>query len=297
MQKVFQLFVACLVVLAVQGQDDPCPPGYDYWPHFFCSYYYECTSDGPVVRFCDDPLFWNQHTTQCEPAVNVPECDGGTRDPSGTTVPVTGTTSTTTVGPTGTDTQPPVTTTTGNPNPNGNCTEGGTYNIPYPGDCSKYMTCTNFNLAPVVYECPSMTLFDPVVGECNLADLVECDAPNCPTSGVVHLPYFGNCSLYWICSDGDATLRQCPPGLIYDPDLTVCNIESQVDCPWNYRPLCPVKGIHNLPHEKSCNLYWSCRNGRMPSLRQCEAGFSFDSSMEECTIKSASNNKVGCGVD
>jgi hypothetical protein len=51
----------------------------DFWPHVFCSYYYECTSDGPVVQFCPNPQFWNQNKKECDDAENVPECEGGTR--------------------------------------------------------------------------------------------------------------------------------------------------------------------------------------------------------------------------
>jgi hypothetical protein len=117
---------------------------------------------------------------------------------------------------------------------------------------------------------------------------------------------FSNCSLYWICNDGDATLRECPPGLIYDPDLTTCNIETEVECPWsifmpNKKPLCPLGSTQNIPHSSECNAhtiklnyrvffypflvnstkYWFCQNGT-PKLKQCASGSFFHAIFGEC---------------
>ncbi len=48
-------------------------------------------------------------------------------------------------------------------------------------------------------------------------------------------------------------MRECPPGLIYDPDLTSCNIETEVDCPFNAlmmakKPFCPLGRNQSVPH-------------------------------------------------
>ncbi len=51
----------------------------DFWPHVFCSYYYECTPSGPEVRFCPNPQFWNHDKKECDEQENVPECQDGTR--------------------------------------------------------------------------------------------------------------------------------------------------------------------------------------------------------------------------
>jgi hypothetical protein len=42
--------------------------------------------------------------------------------------------------------------------------------------------------------------------------------------------FIANCSLYWLCTLGDANLRQCAPNLLFDPILGQCNIADLVDC-------------------------------------------------------------------
>jgi hypothetical protein len=78
-------------------------------------------------------------------------------------------------------------------------------------------------------QCPTGLVFDPNIEGCNYPDLVFC--PNlCPSDVVVNLPHNNNCSLYWLCVFGDPTLKQCAPGLLFDPTIGQCNVADQVEC-------------------------------------------------------------------
>jgi len=242
-----------------------------------CSIYYMCFGGNATVYNCFDPRpNYNPETNQC--SEEVEGCVGGTRPP---TTGMTTTTSLTTTTPT----TPQTSSTTSRP-PNGNCTEEGAYFIPYPGDCSKYMVCSNGVLLPEVHQCPPGTLFDPKIGECNLEANVECE-PTCPDSGTATFPHDRNCSLYWLCSMGVPSLRQCPPGLVFDPKLSTCNIQDAVFCP----NLCPPNETVNLPHSANCTLYWLCISGD-PALRQCPSGLLFDPVLGQCNLE----DEVDCSV-
>ena len=46
----------------------------------------------------------------------------------------------------------------------------------------------------------------------------------------VYVPHPYDCSLYFQCVDLSPTLMACPPGLYFDPTISVCNWPEFVDC-------------------------------------------------------------------
>merc|ERR1712066_167189 len=46
----------------------------------------------------------------------------------------------------------------------------------------------------------------------------------------VYVPHPYDCSLYFQCVGLSPTLMSCPPGLYFDPTITVCNWPEFVDC-------------------------------------------------------------------
>lgn len=121
-----------------------CPPiGEFYVPHPNCSLYYRC-DDGILFELrCADTLYWKQEIEECTFPSEVPECQGGTRDPTSPTIPTEEppepTQEVTTEEPIITTknpatSNPPEITTESEPGPI--CKDGGIYFVPYPGNCS-----------------------------------------------------------------------------------------------------------------------------------------------------------------
>lgn len=50
-----------------------------------------------------------------------------------------------------------------------------------------------------------------------------------PDQTVTH-PFDGNCSLYWECDGGEATLLVCPPGLWYNDVINSCDFPTGDVC-------------------------------------------------------------------
>merc|ERR1711942_334370 len=55
----------------------------------------------------------------------------------------------------------------------------------------------------------------------------------CPDSAdglTVFVPHPTDCSKYFACHGSRPILMECPPGLVFDPALNVCNYPQFVDC-------------------------------------------------------------------
>jgi len=55
----------------------------------------------------------------------------------------------------------------------------------------------------------------------------------CPDSAdglTVFVPHPEDCSLFYVCHGSTPVLMECPPGLVFDPSLSVCNYPHVVDC-------------------------------------------------------------------
>jgi hypothetical protein len=117
--------------------------------------------------------------------------------------------------------------------------------------------------------------------------------------------FSGNCSLYYLCVEGEENLMQCADGLLFDEELKKCNVADEVSCkvdttqppvtttevpstteqvPTTFLPPttedpgevnCPATGVDYLPHPTDCQKYYLCVDGT--GLEQvCADGLLFD---------------------
>jgi hypothetical protein len=52
----------------------------------------------------------------------------------------------------------------------------------------------------------------------------------CPATGVVLLPYPGNCAMYKYCIEGAETLYMCPEGMLFDTQERQCKDKDEAVC-------------------------------------------------------------------
>ncbi|XP_025113914.1 uncharacterized protein LOC112575957 isoform X1 [Pomacea canaliculata] len=105
----------------------------------------------------------------------------------------------------------------------------------------------------------------------------------CPQGqGQVFLPDpSGNCSRYLNCFNGEGSLSDCPPSLVFNPRNNICDWPASVQgcervaASDRYSSLCAVQpppGVQpgqafNVPHPSYCNGFLTCGNGQV--FRPC----------------------------
>ncbi|XP_021964186.1 uncharacterized protein LOC110859530 isoform X2 [Folsomia candida] len=121
-----------------------------------------------------------------------------------------------------------VITTTTTPNPEiitcQNKTDGM---YPHPYDCAMFIGCHNGELE--IFTCPVPLLFDPVASTCMPPHLVDCNI-SCVGKPDGVYPHGQDCSLFITCVSEILEVYRCPPPLLFDPILLVCNYPEFVDC-------------------------------------------------------------------
>jgi len=61
--------------------------------------------------------------------------------------------------------------------------------------------------------------------------LYNCQAFECPSAnGIFADPSDKTCHRYYICANGNPTEYNCAPGTVFDPNLQICNFESNYQC-------------------------------------------------------------------
>ena len=61
---------------------------------------------------------------------------------------------------------------------------------------------------------------------------VQCPNPN----GIFADPSDPTCKRYYICANGSPHEYNCPAGLVFDPNVSICNYESNYQCGDGPRP-------------------------------------------------------------
>jgi len=217
------VFLLVSITALVHGNEDPfkCPSPGGAFPHpERCELYYECIENDATLKKCPDTQYFDlvysgcnwDYLTDCQDRVT----------------------------PT-----PPPGDTTENPGDGFQCPQpGGAF--PHPLLCEVYYICTEN--VPKRHVCPATQLFDLKYSGCNWEQYVDCgdrirptnSAPgpgttsqpgdfDCPASdGLFANPK--DCTSYYSCAGFYATLMNCPPGLHFAIENTVCNFPAQVDC-------------------------------------------------------------------
>jgi hypothetical protein len=163
-----------------------------------------------------------------------------------------------------------------------NSDDGWSVLLPHPYDCSKFFICDSVHVGHEM-DCPNGLQFDPEAEVCDWADVVNCVNPThpthphpthttpltsttsteppttttsdgihvvCPPSGdglAVFVPHPFDCSKYFMCHGLNGIAMTCNDNLQFDPELNVCNYESEVHCvntPCPTRPTRPTDPTH-----------------------------------------------------
>nr|CBM69262.1 venom protein Ci-23c [Chelonus inanitus] len=116
------------------------------------------------------------------------------------------------------------------------CSESTQSQYPYPEDCTKYIQCNNGQAA--VLNCGPGSNFNPKTHQCdssyvkqdchNLADSQETLRMFCKNviNGPISHPF--DCSKFIECSSAMSTIKNCPPGLVYNSKIKVCDWPTSV---------------------------------------------------------------------
>ncbi|KAK9718351.1 Chitin binding Peritrophin-A domain [Popillia japonica] len=78
----------------------------------------------------------------------------------------------------------------------------------------------------IFYVCCAILLALPLVKSDPVG---ECPAENGEYD--VLLPDSSDCAIFYKCNEGEAVVQDCPDGLAFNPELTVCDYPANVDCP------------------------------------------------------------------
>lgn len=96
--------------------------------------------------------------------------------------------------------------------------------------CATYIVCMNGVTYPN-NKCNGDFLFNAASQTCSYSGDVDCNY--CPTKAgvpVYNRAYPSLCSKYILCYGPTPVVRECAPGLQFDPVQERCNVASLVDC-------------------------------------------------------------------
>lgn len=133
---------------------------------------------------------------------------------------------------------------------------------------------------------------------------------------VVHHPHESDCTKFYKCDWGVRVLQSCPPGLHFNPTLSVCDWPSEAGCsgggggggdggvtppvsgtgpPGVADPRCNDNNeglVVHLPHENDCTKFYKCDWG-VAVLFACPANLHFNPTLSVCDWPS----EAGCSGD
>ncbi|XP_077287518.1 uncharacterized protein LOC143912161 [Arctopsyche grandis] len=199
-----------------------------------CSKFYYCEFGKPVEFNCPAGLHFNPTLSVCDWPLSA-GCKG-----VGTSTTTTTPTSTSTGGTSTTTGKPPL------------CPAVDGVNatlLPHESDCSKFYYC-EFG-KPVEFNCPAGLHFNPILSVCDWPLSAGCKTVGTTTTTPIptstttesvddvcsncdlNTRYWGdskNCSKYWFCVSGKRQSAICPPGLLFDRQISMCNLSSMVKC-------------------------------------------------------------------
>lgn len=215
--------------------------------------------------------------------------------------------------------------------PVGDCPEHDPANpvyLPDSEDCGFYYECSNGE--PVENNCPPDLEFSPSKHVCmdcegsgctasirhcssnppptttteeeqpttTLSFLVRDPTGDCPkhdTNETIFLADTQNCTIYYMCSNGKAIPRVCPPTTVFNPEVEICVSEIDYECPLGAEERtgklvrkpdgqCPDKDPGMpvyLADTEDCTIYYECSNG-VAVENVCPPGLAFNPTLHVC---------------
>ncbi|KAF9422501.1 hypothetical protein HW555_001899 [Spodoptera exigua] len=163
-------------------------------------------------------------------------------------------------------------------------------------NCNQFYDCTTGAL--VVRNCPPGLHFNPSLGVCDWPVNAKCDSSlNKNTKDVNEIcssvsdgvfVAHENCDQFYTCSEGKPVQHKCAPGLLFNPDIMICDWEKNVKCGDRMIPggekksdkVCSDSHYVVFAHE-NCNQFYDCTTGALV-VRNCPPGLHFNPSLEVC---------------
>ncbi|XP_063861437.1 mucin-2-like [Scylla paramamosain] len=103
---------------------------------------------------------------------------------------------------------------------------------------------------------------------------VECDCDCC-------LKPHDMCTKYYECvQSGEAVVRECSDGLVFNPHIENCDFPSNYQCPTT-PPVCECDCRY--PVEGECNAFYDCKDGE-PEKKYCPDGLFFNPETNVCDL-------------
>ncbi|XP_058122317.1 probable chitinase 10 [Anopheles ziemanni] len=176
--------VATIGCVAAQTTTDPCV-GSDlpFLPHpTECSKYFSCYGGIGYEQVCPDGKYFDPTRSICDIAQNV-DCVVN------------------------------------------NCPPDGIVFLPIPNVCDRYTICVGGEAFEGI--CDENLYFDEALGDCNYKNESGCVVNPCtqppPNPPILEIhPNESSCTQYLICLSGQPVVRDCAPGLFFDPTALQC---------------------------------------------------------------------------
>uniref|UniRef100_A0A182JL58 Chitin-binding type-2 domain-containing protein n=1 Tax=Anopheles atroparvus TaxID=41427 RepID=A0A182JL58_ANOAO len=135
-----------------------------------------------------------------------------------------------------------------------------------------------FDLAPKEYSRKMLRLglLVTVMGMCTAQMPPVCD----PTLTSFHVDPL-NCTQYFTCFNGVATLQTCPDQKYFDAARTLCDVPAKVPC--TVGPCTGTTGLATVAIPGDCTGYTLCLNGTAFDMK-CATGTLFDATYGDCVM-------------
>lgn len=106
------------------------------------------------------------------------------------------------------------------------------------------------------------------------------------STGQVYIPDPTSCNRFYQCSNGTPYLFDCPSGLVFNPNMNVCDYPTSYNCddpanPPEKDPYSCPKPDGAFPDPENCHSYYECADD-VPSLEQCPGDMQFDAKVDIC---------------
>lgn len=186
--------------------------------------------------------------------------------------------------------------------------------IPHEKRCNLFYTC-NWG-ETLLFECPANLHWSVEKNICDYPENVKCEVgkatkdeeaavensdldPRCPLVNdydeTIHLPHEDDCTKFYKCDWGRAVLQECPDGLHFNAELSVCDWPESAKCDAAFVGFdensaeldtrCPTfydysETIH-LAHESDCNKFYICNWGEAV-VHYCPEGLHFNPKYKVC---------------
>ncbi|KAH8364795.1 hypothetical protein KR084_011721, partial [Drosophila pseudotakahashii] len=153
----------------------------------------------------------------------------------------------------------------------------GFYNYPY--DCSAYVSCDD-SCADLEY-CPDGKLFNSPLDICDTPEAVDCDplpypkppSQENPCEGLLNntlLPSAEHCNEFYVCLNEQSQVYQCPTGMLFNPDLKICDTKDNVWCYGDRTTPYPLETTATTEEESFTKCEGQKQGTSFPDTQNCQ---------------------------